>query len=87
MASRATLKTYFETGDRPSQGQFEAFLDSVLIQDNSEDYLRKSGAEMLFASTEFQQMVGYLQSVEVLTEARLEELTRDATRAEAYSAE
>jgi hypothetical protein len=47
MASRATLKTYFETGDRPSQGQFEAFLDSVLIQDNSEDYLRKSGAEML----------------------------------------
>jgi cell division protein FtsB len=42
---------------------------------------------VVFASTEFQQMVGYLQSVEVLTEARLEELTRDATRAEAYSVE
>ena len=31
MASRATLKTYFETGDKPTQAQFAAFVDSVPI--------------------------------------------------------
>jgi cell division protein FtsB len=42
---------------------------------------------VIFASVEFQQMVGYLRQVGVLTEARLAELTKDATRAEAYSVE
>ena len=42
---------------------------------------------VVFASPEFQQMVGYLQQSGVLTSARLAELTKDATRAEAYSAE
>jgi len=27
--NRATLKTYFETGDKPTQGQFENLIDSV----------------------------------------------------------
>lgn len=30
MASRADLKTYFETGDTPTQAQFEALIDSFL---------------------------------------------------------
>lgn len=42
---------------------------------------------VVLESTEFQQMVGYLQQVGVLTEPRLAELTKDATREEAYSAE
>lgn len=29
MATRATLKSYFETGDVPTQSQFAAFIDSV----------------------------------------------------------
>lgn len=32
MASRATLKTYFETGDVPNQAQFASLLDSILIE-------------------------------------------------------
>ena len=31
MANRATIKTYFETGDKPTQAQFAAFVDSVPI--------------------------------------------------------
>lgn len=42
---------------------------------------------VVFESTEFQQMVIYLQQVGVLTSERLVELTKDATRNEAYSAE
>ena len=29
MATRTTLKSYFETGDKPTQTQFEAFIDGV----------------------------------------------------------
>ena len=30
--SRATLKTYFQTGDRPTQAQFDALIDSLYPQ-------------------------------------------------------
>ena len=42
---------------------------------------------VIFESQDFQNMVGYLRQAGVLSEARLIELTKDATRAEAYSAE
>ena len=42
---------------------------------------------VVFESTEFQQMVVYLQQVGILTSERLAELTKDATRDEAYSVE
>jgi len=42
---------------------------------------------IVFESTEVQQMLGYLMQAGTLTESRTAELTRDATRAEAYSAE
>lgn len=42
---------------------------------------------VVFESPEFQQMLGYLMQSGTLTEARMAELARDATRAEAYDAE
>jgi len=42
---------------------------------------------VVFGSTEFQQMLGYLLQSGTLTEIRMAELTRDATRAEAYQAD
>jgi hypothetical protein len=41
---------------------------------------------VIFESQDFQNMVGYLRQAGVLSEARLTELTKDATRNEAYSA-
>ncbi len=33
MANKATIKTYFETGDVPTQAQFEAFIDGTVFWD------------------------------------------------------
>jgi hypothetical protein len=41
---------------------------------------------VVFESIEFQQMVGYLLQAEVVTSERLAELTKDASREEAYTA-
>jgi hypothetical protein len=41
---------------------------------------------VIFESQDFQNMVNFLQQTGVLSEARLTELTKDATRDEAYSA-
>jgi hypothetical protein len=35
MASKATIKTYFETGDVPTQAQFESFIDSTVFVDEN----------------------------------------------------
>ena len=72
--------------------------DEILTLFSSSDPTTKTIAEtilayktndwpVVFESPEFQQMLGYLMQSGTLTEARMAELTRDATRAEAYDAE
>lgn len=72
--------------------------DEILTLFSSSDPTTKTLAEtildyknndwpVVFESVEFQQMLGYLLQSGTITEQRMAELTRDATRAEAYSAE
>ena len=72
--------------------------DEILTLFSSSDATTKTIAEtilayktndwpVVFESPEFQQMLSYLMQSGTLTEARMAELTRDATRAEAYDAE
>ena len=35
-SNRALLKTYFETGDRPTEGEFIEFIDSMIIQEEDQ---------------------------------------------------
>lgn len=72
--------------------------DEILTLFSSSDATTKQIGEMIlayktndwpvvFESPEFQQMLGYLLQTGTLTESRMAELTRDATRAEAYQAD
>jgi hypothetical protein len=72
--------------------------DEILTLFSSSDATMKTIAEtilayknndwpVIFEAAEFRQMLGYLMQFGTLTETRMAELTRDATREEAYDAE
>ncbi len=51
MANRTTLKSYFETGDKPTQAQFAALIDSVLNL-SEDDYTTVPGLDAVLTGIE-----------------------------------
>jgi hypothetical protein len=54
--NRTTLKTYFETGDKPTEAQFIDLIDSLLSRGDDISTVTKllsAGSETLIDSTEF----------------------------------
>ena len=41
---KATLKTYFETGDQPTEAQFSDLIDSLQAQSNALQYIASASA-------------------------------------------